>query len=1002
MFKPEEIQGNDQTSTHSQDIMSSNDMQISLLSLPPITRRFFVPPLSDKPQNPIMDTVKSLQEKENGSSVLFKLPPELGSFVADPYLAPRSQQRNRLADDFWRDALTRNLGIRSKTLSWDKLRPSHSIAAASTAFLSEQDDLVFAAARYHVNLRLRDPMIDMIYVTQSNILHALKMTVLGTSSVYHVWDTKSERFKVAGVDEGKTGNILIDGKDEVVTQRRLETFLTSLRARSVQDGPTVHAYAHVLATIIAHLRRTLASCPPANDPLFVHGTLSAIWMRYSVYEETLVALAELYGRVGHLSSLFWYHNSIEYQCEHTTPDKYPDFDPSPTRLLSSIYNHLERHITRQSPSTIIAIFAFMLTHVSRDYLQQISLSVGYGTDQVKKASRARRDEAINKDAFDDDEEEPEDDIYDILDRVGDSFPDFFPKHMLNILPAAQKSLILLERAQPDHPMLQRKVKAPIQWFWTESLVQAACAGQYPGNVTDHIVLSRETPSPLELPSDSGLSLFRIFDLEPGVGVTSSSALSEAQSMPQYLETFINSFPSTLPSITPTLTHLTSVVLAPLVEHASALSTALLDLFLDPSPTTQDTLNFKTHLVLLRSYLLLTSPPFKARLSAALFSDKEAGEVDNKAHGLAIRSLRQRSSSNKKTTSDQNTPEPPWAIGLSPNLLERKTWPPVGADLSFFLRTVIVDSIDDTDGWNDNLRDVDGAEKVRSRVLEEAEYRLGFAIRDLPTGTGKHKWLNPLSIEALDFLYMDYRPPPALQVLITPDILSKYQRMFALLLRIARVEHALKSLFRMTQDTKKPLFSTLTPSRKALLHLRFVAQSFVSNLSAYIFDTAISGNIDPFLVRLATHGKDADISDANTRFPDVFVLAKEHSALLDDILTACLLRSGQRAVAEVLRSALESILEFTTVMGQLYRERIPEYEAATQLEDISKKFFARMTTLIKVLRGLVEKNGLSESTMLLQSSLCGVDTARKPTGGTEALSHLLIRLDLGVWWTMSRQ
>ena len=28
-------------------------------------------------------------------------------------------------------------------------------------------------------------------------------------------------------------------------------------------------------------------------------------------------------------------------------------------------------------------------------------------------------------------------------------------------------------------------------------------------------------------------------------------------------------------------------------------------------------------------------------------------------------------------------------GLSPNLLDRETWPPVGADLSFFLRTVIV-------------------------------------------------------------------------------------------------------------------------------------------------------------------------------------------------------------------------------------------------------------------------------------------------------------------------
>jgi hypothetical protein len=38
---------------------------------------------------------------------------------------------------------------------------------------------------------------------------------------------------------------------------------------------------------------------------------------------------------------------------------------------------------------------------------------------------------------------------------------------------------------------------------------------------------------------------------------------------------------------------------------------------------------------------------------------------------------------------------PWAVGLVPHLLERETWPPVGADLAFYLRTVIVDSLD----WN---------------------------------------------------------------------------------------------------------------------------------------------------------------------------------------------------------------------------------------------------------------------------------------------------------------
>jgi hypothetical protein len=89
---------------------------------------------------------------------------------------------------------------------------------------------------------------------------------------------------------------------------------------------------------------------------------------------------------------------------------------------------------------------------------------------------------------------------------------------------------------------------------------------------------------------------------------------------------------------------------------------------------------------------------------------------------------------------------PWAVGLAPHLLERQTWPPVGADLAFYLRTVIVDSLD----WTERETTKNGVEGVEgggsmadAMVLEEAEWRLGFAIKDLPVGTGKEKWMDPL-------------------------------------------------------------------------------------------------------------------------------------------------------------------------------------------------------------------------------------------------------------------
>lgn len=84
---------------------------------------------------------------------------------------------------------------------------------------------------------------------------------------------------------------------------------------------------------------------------------------------------------------------------------------------------------------------------------------------------------------------------------------------------------------------------------------------------------------------------------------------------------------------------------------------------------------------------------------------------------------------------------PWAVGLASALLEREIWPPVGADLSFFLRTVIVDSLEDTQRGHN----------LPKQVVNDASWRLGFAIRDLPIGPGRDRWLNPLCMCFTSFI-----------------------------------------------------------------------------------------------------------------------------------------------------------------------------------------------------------------------------------------------------------
>jgi hypothetical protein len=92
----------------------------------------------------------------------------------------------------------------------------------------------------------------------------------------------------------------------------------------------------------------------------------------------------------------------------------------------------------------------------------------------------------------------------------------------------------------------------------------------------------------------------------------------------------------------------------------------------------------------------------------------------------------------------------WGIGLGLGLSERGIWPPGGAELGFALRRVIVDSLDEIkieDSHGDIRVSQESLSMVKpcEEVVKEAEWRLGFAIRDLPVNEGREEWLNPSSI-----------------------------------------------------------------------------------------------------------------------------------------------------------------------------------------------------------------------------------------------------------------
>lgn len=673
-------------------------------------------------------------------------------------------------------------------------------------------------------------------LSERDALTHMRTTTLGLSSPLHTWDDGAEVFvsvgpvRVENMDTGTSLDLLSRLLETGTTLRRLDIFLEHLvQSQSPSaNGPTIHAFAHALNSVLIDIRRRIREAFDGEERL---SSVVARMKRGSVY-----------GVVGVLGVLC-------YRSAALKPATYDPFPCTPQTLLSHLHDSLALHLDRYSPTPFIATLAYILTCSSAPFIQRTCTLIGYSTTTTY---------------LDSDDEE--------ADITACSF---LPEDLRDVFPRARRSLHLLRAAGGESGPAGG---GAIQWVWTEHEIRELWLGgddadddasSYASMVSARSDESTSdtdgnTPETFYPPPLAGLA---IFDLLPdGRLPTDAGAGLESD-----IANFTQSFPPSLPSPTPTLPLLTSLIFAPLVKHAETLSSSLLDLALTK-------LNLRAHLILLRGYMLMTSHAFRSRLKSALFSDEAGGEQgENTIFGMRDRDAGKRARSRSLSRASraesrdasgrpggagkarERELEQDWPIGLAHALVQHGTWPPYGADLSFSLRSVIVDSIGVERGPGDSTSNEDEVDEgsVYSRhwekerremneVFAEADNRLGFAVRDLEGSGGEEGWKNPFSIESLDFLYMDYHPPPTLDVVITPAVLSKYQRVFGLLLRVMRVESALSATFRILSATGAALFPTLSQSNKQLLHFRFVASQFVGSVSSYLTDVAIGSRFDAFL------------------------------------------------------------------------------------------------------------------------------------------------------------
>ena len=369
------------------------------------------------------------------------------------------------------------------------------------------------------------------------------------------------------------------------------------------------------------------------------------------------------------------------------------------------------------------MLAHIFTVTSGDYLQSLSRSIGYHGELPTSRSKT----AFILSGFDLGEEGDQEDGESVSNDDVEEFPNFISSDATEILIRARKSLKFLSTAQPDHPVLQHPTsRRRVSWFWTNEEVTAAWDSKNPVNLSDAV---ESEPDPVASsdtsPHSDVLEQFKVFSLEPGTHLAPSARGAEST-----LQFFLANFPSYLPPLTPTLSHLSYLVLSPLLAHGTAVSGALISLLLSPGSH----LHIHSHLILLRSYFLLTLPAFTMRLQAALFSDSDDWNFEGSTMRAMAKSTQNRRSAVPGGSHAQ------WAVGLGLGLAERDSWPPGGSDLSYYLRTVIVGSLESLIKLTDE-QFLDSSEG-RHQIFAEAEYRLGFTIRDLPAGSGRERWLNP--------------------------------------------------------------------------------------------------------------------------------------------------------------------------------------------------------------------------------------------------------------------
>ncbi|KAK3721760.1 hypothetical protein LTR37_002925 [Vermiconidia calcicola] len=349
-----------------------------------------------------------------------------------------------------------------------------------------------------------------------------------------------------------------------------------------------------------------------------------------------------------------------------------------------------------------------------------------------------------------------------------------------------------------------------------------------------------------------------------------------------------------------------------------------------------------HLHLQRQYHLFGNGEFVSRISTALFST-ETQSAERKRGVVPTGET----------------------MGLRLGAREGQRWPPASSELRLTLMNVLTET---------HGKEKSGQSPSVKKVLPGG---LSFSIRELPD-QDIERVLDPSSIYALDFLRLQYSPPPCIDAILTPMAMQSYDTVFRFLLRLLRVlDITTKMQTAVARSRPSYGWRRSKQSTEMRTKARFASEAhhLVSVLVSHLIQVGIEAPWRVFsstLARIekALHDESHDNEDDNS-LVGLDSLRKLHDDFLQNVRNKLFLRQKH----ERIRSAIEAV--FTAILSCA---AALEQEKTDDLAVTLKTFERSISDLLALLRTALDKPPKSSSmTDSLESEV-------------EAMRMLLVRLD----------